>query len=123
MNYTPFGEIFRTLRIKHREILSDAGKFLGVTSAYVSSVECGKRPVPEEWVELISQHYSLTEKEIAELKDAVERSKTSIKINLSSATFAQRTAAIQFQRSFDEMDDETANEILKIIERNSNGGL
>jgi transcriptional regulator with XRE-family HTH domain len=123
MNYTPFGEFFRMLRIKHHEILSDASDLLRVSSAYVSSVECGKRPVPEEWVKIIIDHYKLNEKEQKELADAVERSKTSIKINLSAATYPQRTAAIQFQRSFDDMDDETANEILKIIERNNKGGL
>jgi len=123
MNYTPFGEFFRMLRIKHHEILSNASDFLHVSSAYVSSVECGKRPVPEEWVNIIIDHYKLNEKEQEELADAVERSKTSIKINLSAATYPQRAAAIQFQRSFDDMDDDTANEIIKIIERNRKSGL
>ena len=93
MNYTPFGEFFRMLRIKHREILNDASALLHVSSAQ------------------------------KELADAVERSKTSIKINLSTATYPQRAAAIQFQRSFDDMDDDTANEIIKIIERNRKSGL
>ena len=123
MSYTPFGEFFRTLRIKHHEILSNASKFLKVTSAYISSVECGKRPVPEEWVALISEHYNLKEKEISELKQAIEESKTSIKINLSRSSITQRSAAIQFQRSFDDMDDETAKEILEIIARNKKSGL
>lgn len=123
MSYTPFGIFFRTLRIKHHEILSDASKFLNVTSAYISSVECGKRPVPEEWAALITEHYGLSHAEIVEMNQAIEESKTSIKINLSRSGSAQRSAAIQFQRSFDEMDDETANEILKIIERNKKGGL
>lgn len=123
MSYTPFGIFFRTLRIKHHEILSDASKFLNVTSAYISSVECGKRPVPEEWAALIAEHYGLNQAEIIEMNQAIEESKTSIKINLSRSGSAQRSAAIQFQRSFDEMDDETANEILKIIERNKKGGL
>ena len=123
MSYTPFGIFFRTLRIKHHEILSDASKFLNVTSAYISSVECGKRPVPEEWAALITEHYGLNQAEIIEMNQAIEESKTSIKINLSRSGSAQRSAAIQFQRSFDEMDDETANEILKIIERNKKGGL
>lgn len=119
MSYTPFGEFFRMLRIKHHEILNDASNFLNVSSAYISAVECGKRPVPEEWVPLISAHYNLKEKEIAELKKAIEESKTSIKINLTRSSTAQRTVAIQFQRSFDSMDEKTAKEILKIIERNN----
>lgn len=123
MSYTPFGEFFRMLRIKNHEILSDASAFLKVTSAYISSVECGKRPVPEEWIDLISEHYHLKEEEILELKQAVEESKTSIKINLSGSGVTQRSAAIQFQRSFSDMDDETAKEILEIIERNKKSGL
>lgn len=123
MNYTPFGMFFRTLRIKHNEILSDASKFLNVTGAYISSVECGKRPVPEEWADLITNHYDLDQAEISEMNKAIEESKTSIKINLSNSGSAQRSVAIQFQRSFDEMDDDTANEILKIIERNQKIGL
>ena len=94
-----------------------------MTSAYISSVECGKRPVPDEWAALIADHYRLSQAEVSELKHAIEESKTSIKINLSRSGIAQRSAAIQFQRSFDKMDDETANEILKIIERNKKGGL
>ena len=123
MSYTPFGDFFRMLRLKHHEVLHDAGSFLGVTSAYVSSVECGKRPVPEGWIELISKHYHLSDSKIEQLKDAVERSKTVVKINLSAASQAQRSAAIQFQRSFSDLDDETAQKILEIIERNNGGGL
>ena len=99
MSYTPFGIFFRTLRIKHHEILSDASKFLNVTSAYISSVECGKRPVPKEWAVLIIKHYGLSQAEIVAMNQAIEESKTSIKINLSRSGSAQRSAAIQFQRS------------------------
>ena len=123
MGYTPFGEFFRILRLKHHQVLSDASKLLGVTSAYVSSVECGKRPVPEGWVELIVMHYRLNEKEKNELLQSVADSKTIIKINISESSAARRAAALQFQRSFENMDDKTANEILEIIERNKLGGL
>lgn len=123
MSYTPFGEFFRILRIKHHEILNDASKFLNVTSAYISSVECGKRSVPEEWEQLISEHYNLEADEILKLKEAIEESKTSIKIDLSHSNGSKKHTAIQFQRSFPDMDDETAKEILKIITRNKKSGL
>lgn len=123
MNYTPFGEFFRALRLKNHEVLSDAAKWLKVTSAYISSVECGKRPIPDEWIPIITEHYSLMESEVAELQKHVDNSKTSVKINLKSSTPMTRTVALQFQRSFDSMDEETAMKIMEIIERNnkSNG--
>lgn len=121
--YTPFGEFFKVLRIKNHEVLGDASKLLNVSSAYVSSVECGKRPVPEEWVEIIIKHYNLTESQQIELKKAVDNSKTSLKINLINSDFTQRNVALQFQRSFEDMDEDTAKEILKILKRNNKGGL
>lgn len=123
MGYTPFGEMFRIIRLKHREVLSDASQLLGVTSAYISSVECGKRPVPDGWAEKIIEHYELNEIETGNLYQAIEESRTIVKINLSNVSPMQRTVAIQFQRSFDEMDDEIATEILRIIGRNKTGGL
>ena len=119
MQYTPFGEFFKVLRVKHREILSDASKFLGVSSAYISSVECGKRPVPDEWVDLIVAHYKLSDKEKQKLLEAIENSKTVIKFNLTTASTAQRRTIIQLQRSFEDVDEDVAEEILKILERNN----
>ena len=63
MAYTEFGEFFRILRIKNHEVLADAKEFLGVSSAFISSVECGKKGVPEDWVEKIICHYNLSQED------------------------------------------------------------
>ena len=118
MAYTEFGEYFRILRIKNREVLADAKEFLNVSTAFISAVECGKKQIPEEWFEKIVNHYGLNEIEQMELKEAIERSKSSIKINLLAASPIQKSVALQFQRSFDDLDDEEMMEIQKILERN-----
>ena len=118
MNYTPFGEYFRILLIKHHEVLNDAKEFLGVTCAYISSVECGKRAVPSDWKDKIIEHYNLNEKEIGELDESIIKSATSIKLGLVNTNSVQRNVAIQFQRSFDNLDDESAKQIIEILERN-----
>jgi len=123
MKYTPFGEFFKILRIKHKEVLLDASKFLNVSSAYVSAVECGKRPMPEDWREKIIDHYRLSEKDIADLDQAIENSKSSVGVNLSGVSDTRRAVALQFCRSFDEMEDDVASKILKILEENGKSGL
>ncbi len=117
MKYTPFGEFYKILRIKNHENLSDASKLLGVSPAFISSVECGKRPVPEEWFEIISAKYSLSATEQLNLKDAIDSSQTIVKLGLLNASLQQRKVAVAFQRSFDHVDEETANELLKILEK------
>lgn len=117
MAYTEFGEFFRILRIKNHEVLADAKEFLGVSTAFISSVECGKKTIPNDWFGKIAEHYSLSEKDKMKLKEAIDNSKKSIRIDLAAATNLQKQVALQFQRSFDEDDEETLKEIQKILER------
>lgn len=117
MRYTKFGEQFRILRIKHHEVLSDAAKFLGVTSSFISAVETGKKNVPDKWLDQICEHYFLNEKQRSELAQAIEDSKTMVRIDMITASPVQRSVALQFQRSFDGLDEETANQIMEILKK------
>lgn len=117
MAYTMYGEFMRVQRVKHHEVMADIARVLGVTLPFVSAVETGKRNVPDEWFTAISKHYNFGEAEEQELRRAIDNSKTQTKIDLISATQCKRQLALQFQRSFDKLDDKTANEILKILYR------
>ena len=120
MGYTKYGEFIRVLRIKHHEIMGDTAKLLGCMVSFVSSVESGKKNVPENWVPILIEHYHLTEAEQNELFDAIEDSKTQVKLNLTSATNPQRRLAVQFQRSFEKLDDETASAIMELLNKEDN---
>ena len=121
MAYTKFGEYMRILRIKNHEVMGDIAKLLGVTLPFLSAVENGRKNVPSEWVEKIVEHYSLNEKEVSELLEAIEQSKTQMKLDLKSASVFQRTAALQFARSFEDMDEETAKKKIMQLLENSGG--
>lgn len=82
---------------------------------FVSSVENGKKNVPETWAPIIIEHYDLNDSQQKELYEAIEESKTQVKLNLSSASVPQRKLAVQFQRSFEKLDDKTANAILDLL--------
>ncbi len=123
MKYTRFGELFRIYRIKKGETLYDASKFLGVTNSFVSAVELGKKKVPKKWLEIIVEHYNLTGDEINELEMAINESKNNIKVDLSKSLSFQRDLAMAFQRSFDGISEETANEIIRLLNGGNNNGL
>lgn len=115
MAYTQFGEFVRVLRVKHHEVMGDLAKVLEVKLPFLSAVENGKKNVPAEWIPKIISHYNLTLQEAEELKLAAEESKTQVKISTGNAGVTQRRAALQFARSFDNMDDETAIKILELL--------
>ena len=115
MGYTKFGEILRVLRIKNHEVMGDLAELLGVTTSFLSAVETGKKNVPENWLDIIAKHYNLSPVEKKELSDAIEISKTQMKVNLTRTENYKREMAIQFQRSFDEIDEETAQKIIALL--------
>lgn len=120
MAYTKFGEFMRILRVQNHEVMGDTAKLFDVKVPFISAVESGKRNVPEEWIPTLIEHYNLDLSAQEELYEAIEYSKTQMKINLSNANFTQRKVAVQFQRSFENLDDDTATEILKLLNKGDN---
>ena len=122
MSYTSFGEFMRILRVNNHEVMGDVAKMLGVKVPFLSAVENGKKNVPSEWIDKIIDHYSLNEDERLKLEEAIEESKTQYKIIMNDSGINQRKVALQFARSFDGMDDETAIKILDLLKNRKPGG-
>lgn len=120
MSYTRYGEFIRILRVKHHEVMGDLAKVLDTTLPFMSAVENGKKNVPENWPVLLIEHYSLNANEITELYQSIEESKTQMKISLISANTTQRKLAVQFQRSFENLDEDTASAIMKLLNKEDN---
>jgi transcriptional regulator with XRE-family HTH domain len=117
---TNFGKQLRKLRIDHGEILKDMAEKLQVSSSFLSSIEVGKRKVPNGMVERISQLYKLATKEERRLNVLAAEAVPSLKINISTTDGVKRQAALTFARSFNDLSDEDADEIIMILKNRSN---
>lgn len=115
---TQFGKVLRKLRIDHGEILKTMAQKLGITSSYLSAIECGKRNIPANLINELTSIYNLSEYEQQELLEARDKSIGSIEIELSASNGRKRDLALQFARSFDDMDDETAEQMLRFLNHN-----
>lgn len=115
MPLTRFGEFVRILRIKRREVMRDMAKELGVRVSFLSDVENGKKNPPVDWLDKITAAYKLSFDEERELEAAIEESKTQYKISTKNAGITQRKLAAIFARSINELDDDTAVEIINIL--------
>lgn len=121
---TRFGKELRKLRIDHEEILKDMADRLGVSPAFLSAVEAGKKSIPEGWPHKIAIIYRLDPGQEKKLFLCAQESIRSIKIDLSSVGDLQHRTALVFARNFNDMPDETAEKILQLIQRDkSKGGL
>jgi transcriptional regulator with XRE-family HTH domain len=107
----------RVLRVKNHQVMGDMAEMLGTTTPFLSAVENGKKNVPKGWAETIAQFYNLSTDERTELNEAIEESRVQTKIDMKDSSIMQRKVALQFARSFDDIDDETADRIIKLLQK------
>lgn len=112
---TNFGKALRKIRIDRDELLRDMAVALGVSSAYLSAVETGKRRIPDDWVDKISLHYHLSPNEHAELLEAAEESAQEVRISLQDVSDAKRGAVLTFARTLDHLSDEELKKIMQTM--------
>lgn len=113
--FTEFGKVLRKLRIDRGEILKTMAEKLGMTSSYLSAIECGKRNIPADLTDKLVSIYDLSAEEQQELSKARDLSIKSIELELSTNNAFKRDLALQFARKFNDMDDEFAMQMLKFL--------
>lgn len=112
---TNFGKSLRKIRIDHNELLKDMAGRLGVTVAYLSAVENGKREVPDSWIEKIADSYGLSSEEEKELQEYAYEGKETLKIDLAGIENEERDLALAFARSFKSLTDDEKKQLQKLF--------
>lgn len=114
---TSIGRFLRKLRIDNGEILKNMADTLGVSSAFLSAVENGKKKMPEAWFDKLATTYSFTNEQKEAFETAVLESNDTIEICLQNATRGNRELAISFARQFDSLDEETSQKIFEMLKK------
>lgn len=112
---TTFGQITRKLRLERGEFLKDMAGHLGVSPAYLSAVERGRRKTPSEWVGRLQKAYRLSPDMVDQLTKAVAESRTHIKLGISHLSEGdKRIIRMMVERlpSFDEKEREDLHRIM-----------
>jgi hypothetical protein len=114
---TSFGKEVRRLRLQSAKFpkLKDLADFLGVSSAYLSSVETGRKPIPDAWLDAISRAFQLDARGRKRLLNAAGESKTMVQLSLSTVTPKQRQLATAFARRFQSLDEGEVEVLLQAI--------
>lgn len=114
---TEFGKVLRKIRIDRQELLRDMAGTLGVSVAYLSAVENGKRNAPVSWINKIILEYHLDSAEAKQLRNAFDESQEEIKISLQHVSSQQRNTVISFAKALEGLSDEELEKIMKVIQK------
>jgi len=71
---TPYGKRMRMERLKREIIALEMAEKLGVTPSFLSSVELGRKKVPQAWMDKLTEYLSLSETEQKQLEILIARS-------------------------------------------------
>lgn len=111
---TPFGKAARKIRIDRSETLGEMAAAIGISAAFLSSVETGKRNIPSELLEKIVAHFDLKGTEAHELRRLALESRNAVTLK---PTDKNRGLATAFARKFEELDKAQIEEILKVLNK------
>ena len=118
---TSIGEFLRSLRMNQNQRLKDMADILGVSSAFLSAVENGKKSMPDIWIKKIQAEYGISDDQCDEMKQAAMESQNTISINMKNVSSVNRELAVSFARQFDDMDEETSKKILSMLKNRKKG--
>lgn len=99
-----FGKFCRKLRIDKSELLYDMANTLGVSSAFLSKVENGKKKPPKEWREILINAYGLNRDQIQQLDQCMYEAQNYDSIDISSMDDNDRMIMLSFARKLNNLD-------------------
>ena len=111
---TPFGKLVRKIRIDRGLLLKEMAEGVGISSAWLSGIETGRKPIPAGLVDKISNYLDLDMAERVELAQAAESSRKDQSIK--NVATDRRDVAAALARRFNELDEgdlATIRELLK----------
>jgi len=114
---TVFGKALRKIRINRDELLMDMAKKLEITSAYLSSIENGKRGIPQDMSKKIIKLYNLDADESKNLFTAEDESRKKVEFDFTNSDPSKKNIVLALARSFDELSDEQLQEIRNILDK------
>ena len=114
MKLTEFGRFIRKYRIDKSIFLKDMADKLGVTSAFLSAIETGNKPIPLDIEEKILSYFEMTPQEKSDLLNAVDATRTHVSIKVSNNKLEQQLVGA-FRRQLNTLDNEKKKAILKIL--------
>lgn len=118
---TEYGKFLRKLRIDQGQTLKIMAEKLGISSAFLSAVENGKKKIPKTWETKLATEYELNGEQLEELRRSQQDSQQLIEINLETLSEAQKDTAFAFARSLEKFDTQDLSKLANFFSKIQEG--
>ncbi|MEH8092316.1 XRE family transcriptional regulator [Gallibacterium anatis] len=114
MNLTNFGKFIRGYRIANNILLKQMADTIGLSSAFLSSIENGNKSIPQDLETKLLTHYHFSDKEKEELLESIDMTRTQSVINVPKNSLDQMLVGA-FCRNFNELDEAKKKQLLELL--------
>jgi Zn-dependent peptidase ImmA (M78 family)/transcriptional regulator with XRE-family HTH domain len=98
---TPFGKALRQLRVEKDLKLIDVAAVVGVSSAFISALETGRKSIPDGFLSKLRRSLNLNDKEANTLRRARDRTRDEVSVDMLPGDDRELVAA--FARHIEEV--------------------
>lgn len=114
MKLTNFGKFIRGYRGVHNILLKQMADALGFSSAFLSSIENGNKPIPQDIEQKLINNYIFSDEEKEELYQSIDTTRKQSTIEIPQNSLDQMLVGA-FCRNFNELDEARKQELLNLL--------
>lgn len=113
---TKFGIILRKIRTNSGDSLRTCATKLGITAAFLSSMEVGRKSIPNYYPQKIKKIYNLAEEDYIELYNAMAETNKHVTIEVDTMNEAQKEITLVFARQINSANSKLIEKLKKALE-------
>ena len=112
---TEFGKLLQVIRENSGDSARTMAKKLNMSPSYLSTIENGKRNIPEEMSDMLIKTYNLSDDDKVKLRNAMAESSGIVKIDITD--LAEKKKQMIFDITNHNLDEDTIDLLCEIINK------
>lgn len=110
-----FGIFMRDFRERNGESLRAMASRMGISAAFLSAMEVGRKRIPIEYAKTIKDAYNLNEEEYALLHTSIMETNNKVEIEIQKMNESQKELSMVFARKIENADSELIEKLKEVL--------
>ena len=119
MYATELGKIMRLIRSRRGENLATLSEKYGSSIAYLSSIEVGKKAIPDDYASKINSIYNLTDEELVDLQNGIDETRQKSIISYLDMDDERKDLTKVFARKINSINQSSLAKLRKLLEEDA----
>ena len=112
---TQLGKELKKLRIDLGINLMEMSKLVGISSAFLSAIETGRKRVPDNFLSILASKFPAVASNRTKFETLINQARNEVRVSLDNASFEDAELATALARRFGNLSQEEKMQISNIL--------